>query len=86
MVLLVQLCAVRTCWRMDSRTGRQIAMAELLEACKTAWVSDIMRAKLFLERAEEVRTGCRKQRTQSRTRQNNGAKTKAAKLDQPLNW
>ena len=36
-------------------------MAELLEACKTAWVSDIMRATLFLERAEEVRTGCRKQ-------------------------
>jgi len=71
---------------MDSRTGRQIAMAELLEACKTSWVSDIMRATLFLERAEEVRTGCRKQRTQSRTRQNQGAKTKAAKLDQPLSW
>ena len=71
---------------MDSRTGRQIVMADLLEVCKTAWVSDIARAVLFLERAEEVRTGCRKQRTQSRTRQNNGAKTKAAKLDQPLNW
>ena len=71
---------------MDSRTGRQIIMAELLEACKTAWVSDIARATLFLERAEEVRTGCRKQRTRSRTRQNSGAKIKAAKLDQPLNW
>ena len=61
-------------------------MAELLEACKTSWVSDIMRATLFLERAEEVRTGYRKQRTKSRTRQNNGAQIKAAKLDQPLNW
>ena len=71
---------------MDSRTGRQIAMAELLEACKTSWTSDIFRAVKFLEQAEEVRTGCRKQRTRSRTRQNSGAKTKAAKLDQPLNW
>lgn len=75
-----------TGWQMDSRTGRQIAMAELLEACKTSWVSDIMRATKFLERAEEVRTGCRKQRTSSRTRQNQGAKKKAAKLDQPLSW
>lgn len=71
---------------MDSRTGRQIALAELFETCKTAWVADIFRAIKFLEQAEEVRTGCRKQRTRSRTRQNSGAKTKAAKLDQPLNW
>ena len=61
-------------------------MAGLLEACKTSWVSDIMRATKFLQQAEEVRTGCRKQRTQSRTRQNQGAKRKAAKIDQPLNW
>ena len=71
---------------MDSRTGRQIVMAELLEACKTSWVSDIMRATKFLQQAEEVRTGCRKQRNQSRTKQNQGAKRKAAKLDQPINW
>ena len=71
---------------MDSRTGRQISMAELLEACKTAWVSDIMRATLFLERAEEVRTGCRKQRTRGRKRQASASKREAAKLDQPLGW
>jgi hypothetical protein len=71
---------------MDTRTGRAIAIADLLETCKTAWVSDIFRAIKFLEQAEEVRTGCRKQRTRSRTRQNNGAKKRAAKLDQPLNW
>jgi plasmid rolling circle replication initiator protein Rep len=86
LVRLGQLCAVRICWLMDSRTGRQIALAELLETCKTAWVADIFRAIKFLEQAEEVRTGCRKQRTRSRTRQSQGAKTKAAKLDQPLNW
>jgi len=61
-------------------------MAELLEACKTSWTSDILRAVKFLEQAEEVRTGCRKQRTRSRTRQSQGAQRKAAKLDQPLSW
>ena len=61
-------------------------MAELLEACKTSWVSDIMRATKFLEQAEEVRTGCRKQRTSSRSRQMKGSQIKAAKLDQPMNW
>ncbi len=71
---------------MASQTGRALAMEKLLEACKSSWTSDIYRAALFLERAEEVRSGCRQQRTQSRTRQSQGAKRKAAKLDQPLNW
>ena len=61
-------------------------MEELLEACKTSWVSDIMRARMFLERAEEVRTGCRKQRTRGRKQQLGGSKRKAAKLDQPIIW
>ena len=82
----MQLCAVRIYLLMESRTGRQIAMAELLEACKTSWVSDIMRAAKFLEQAEEVRTGCRKQRTKGRRRQATASKREVAKQDQPLGW
>ena len=43
-------------------TGRQIAMSRLLEICKRSMVSDIERAALFLERAEDVRKGNRANR------------------------
>ncbi len=61
-------------------------MQRLLEVCKSSKVSDIDRATLFLERAAEVRGGCREQRTESRTLQGNASKRKAEKLDQPLGW
>ena len=69
-----------------SRTGRQIEMEKLLEACRLSSVGDIMRARLFLERAREVRAGCRQSRTASRKSQATASKCKAAKLDQPLGW
>jgi hypothetical protein len=71
---------------MTPLTGRQIAMQRLLEVCKYSKVAAIDRARLFLERASEVRGGCREQRTESRALQGNASKRKAAKLDKPLGW
>ena len=61
-------------------------MQRLLEICKLSTVGDIDRASLFLERAREVRAGCRGARTQSRTSQANASKRRAAKEDNPLTW
>ena len=69
-----------------AQTGRQIAMQRLLDVTRRSMVSDIERAALFLERAEDVRKGNRSNRTSSRTSQATGAKRKAAKLDQPMGW
>ena len=41
-------------------------MQRLLDAAKNSWVSDIDRASMFLERARDVRVGCRDSRTVSR--------------------
>ena len=67
-------------------TGRQLAVKRLLEAASSSWVSDIDRAALFLERAREVREGCRQSRNVSRKSQAGGARKKAAKQDNPLTW
>jgi hypothetical protein len=67
-------------------SGRQIAMQRLLEICKRSKLSDIDRASMFLEAAEDVRKGNRSNRTSSRASQASGAKRKAAKLDKPLGW
>ena len=69
-----------------AQTGRQLAMQRLLDVTRRSMVSDIERAALFLERAEDVRKGNRSNRTSSRTSQATGAKRKAAKLDQPMGW
>ena len=69
-----------------AQTGRQVAMQRLLDVTRRSMVSDIERAALFLERAEDVRKGNRSNRTSSRTSQATGAKRKAAKLDQPMGW
>ena len=61
-------------------------MQRLLEACKTSKASDIQRAALFLERAQEVRAGNRGNRTESRQRQATASKRKAAQQDNPLTW
>ena len=61
-------------------------MERLLEACKHSTAGDIGRAAMFLERAREVRAGCRQSRTASRKSQATASKRKAAKLDQPLGW
>jgi hypothetical protein len=67
-------------------TGRQLAMQRLLDAAKNSWVSDIDRASLFLERAREVRLGCRESRNASRKSQASAGRRKAAKEDKPLTW
>ena len=41
-------------------------MERLLEATKRSTVGDIQRACMFLERAMEVRKGCREQRREKR--------------------
>ena len=61
-------------------------MQRLLDACKTSKASDIHRAALFLERAEEVRRGNRGNRTASRKAQATASQRKAAKEDNPLTW
>ena len=61
-------------------------MTRLLEITKRSMVSDIERAALFLERAEDVRKGNRSNRNVSKAKQATGSKRKAAKLDQPLGW
>ena len=67
-------------------TGRQIALQRLHEALKWSTNADIDRASLFLERAREIRQGNRRNRNVSRVSKSQGAKRKAAKLDQPLTW
>ena len=49
-------------------------------------VSDIERAAMFLERAEDVRKGNRSNRNKSKAAQAVGSKKKAAKLDQSVTW
>ena len=71
---------------MTSRSRRQIAMERLLEVCKRSKVADIMRAAIFLERAEEVRRGNRGNRTASRKALATASQRKAAKEDNPLTW
>ena len=71
---------------MTPLTGKQIALQRLLKAAKLSTAADVDRASLFLERAREVRRGNRVNRSESRESQSQGAKRKAAKLDQPLTW
>ena len=61
-------------------------MQRLLAAAADSWVSDIDRASIFLERAREVREGCRESRNVSRKSQAGAAKRRAAKEDKPLGW
>ena len=61
-------------------------MSRLLEICKRSMVSDIDRASMFLEGAEDVRKGNRSNRNKSKAAQAVGSKKKAAKLDQSVTW
>jgi hypothetical protein len=64
-------------------TGRQLILQRLQKAVKTATTADIQRAALFLERAEEVRKGCRQQRTSSRKAQSSAWEKK---VDNSITW
>ena len=58
-------------------------MKRLIEAAGTSKISDLHRAVLFLQRAREVRAGCRQQRTSSRAEQ---AVAWKKKTDPPATW
>lgn len=51
---------------MRPQTGRELQMERLMKACKTAMAADIHRAADFLERAKDIRDGCREQRKDKR--------------------
>lgn len=58
-------------------------MQRLIDEAKQSKIADIHRAVLFLERAREVRSGCREQRTSARAAQGTAWKKK---VDQPARW
>ena len=58
-------------------------MRRLISEAGLSKLSDVHRAVLFLERAREVRAGCRQQRTSSRAEQAVAWKKKA---DSPVRW
>ena len=58
-------------------------MRRLISEAGLSKLSDVHRAVLFLERAREVRAGCRQQRTSSRAEQAVAWKKKA---DSPARW
>ena len=66
-----------------ARTGREIAVQRLLEAVKLSTAGDITRAAIFLERAREIRGGCRTQRNHARRAQ---ATAWEKKVDTDLRW
>ena len=70
---------------MSSRpkTGREIVLERLYREIRLATAGDIQRATSFLESAREIRSGCKKQRTESRKAQKNAWKKKA---DLPATW
>ena len=68
---------------MRSLTGREIAMQRLLEAAKLSTAGDITRAAMFLERAREIRGGCRTQRNHARRAQ---ATAWEKKVDPDVRW
>jgi len=58
-------------------------MKQLIEEAKGSRLSDVFRAILFLQRARDVRTGCRVQRNSSRSAQASAWKKK---VDDPARW
>lgn len=67
----------------QSRSGRQLIMDRLMKAISLSTTADLQRAAMFLERAREVRAGCRTQRTASRSNQSNAWKKK---VDNSITW
>lgn len=66
-----------------SRTGRQIVLERLNAAIRRATAADLLRAAEFLEFAWNVRKGCTKQRTASRTSQ---AQAWKKDVDKDVRW
>jgi len=68
---------------MQPKTGRQIILNYLYYEIARATTADLQRAADFLERAREVRLGCRKQRTKARKDQKTGWRKH---VDDSINW
>jgi hypothetical protein len=68
---------------MQPKTGRQVILTFLQYEIARATTADLQRAANFLERAREVRQGCRKQRTKSRKDQLRGWRKH---VDDSINW
>lgn len=68
---------------MRAKTGREIAMQQLLEAANLSTAGDILRAAMFLRRAREIRGGCRTQRNHARRAQATAWKKK---VDPDVRW
>tara|TARA_B100001094_G_C17694092_1_gene559451 strand:+ start:228 stop:437 length:210 start_codon:yes stop_codon:yes gene_type:complete len=64
-------------------TGRQINLKRLYQAIPTATTADLQRAAMFLERAKEVRSGSKSQRSSSRKAQANAWKKN---VDNSVTW
>jgi len=70
-------------WSVINRTGRQIVMERLQLAIRSATTADLQRAAQFLEFAQEVRSGCTKQRTGARKAQANAWRKR---VDDDIRW
>ena len=68
---------------MPHITPRQDLMAQLIAEAKNSKLSDVMRAVIFLQRARDVRKGCRVQRNAAKAAQSTAWEKK---VDQPATW
>ena len=68
---------------MSAKTGRQIIMDYLRYEIARATTADLQRAAEFLEGARDIRSGCRKQRRESRESQ---AKGWRKHVDDSITW
>ncbi|MFZ9095532.1 MAG: hypothetical protein ACO22O_12390 [bacterium] len=68
---------------MQPKTGRQIILRYLQYEIGRATTADLQRAAEFLERARDVRAGCRQQRTKSRKNQQSGWRKH---VDDSISW
>lgn len=64
-------------------TPRQALTAELLHEVRLSKLSDVQRAVIFLQRARDVRKGCRVQRNASKKAQSEAWKKG---VDSPAHW
>ncbi len=64
-------------------TPRQALTAELLHEVRLSKLSDVQRAVIFLQRARDVRKGCRVQRNASKKAQ---AEAWKKNVDQTARW
>ena len=65
------------------KSGRQLIMERLNKAIQLATTADLQRAAMFLERAREIRNGCRNQRNTSRSNQRTAWKKR---VDDSVTW